>query len=62
MKPKLGRPKIPKAEARSIFVITRVNAAEAKQINAAIKASKLPKTAWARNALLSAASNGSVGT
>lgn len=50
-----GRPKLPKAEKRSIMLSTRVNAAENKQIENAIKTSGKDKTVWMREALVSAA-------
>ena len=58
MKTKMGRPKLPKTQARSIFMTTRVNISEEQAIKAAIKASKMDKTEWLRNALLSAANGG----
>ena len=61
MKPKMGRPKLPKNEARNILMTTRVNANEERAIKAAVKASRLEKTAWLRNALLAAAKIGGVG-
>ena len=55
MKTKMGRPKLPKGEAREIVLATRVNPTEHKAIKGAIKASKQPQTEWLRNALLAAA-------
>jgi hypothetical protein len=49
---KVGRPKLPKSEARSIMLSTRVNAVEHKVIEDAIKAADEDKTVWLRNALL----------
>jgi hypothetical protein len=55
IKKKLGRPKLPKSEARSIMLSTRVNADENKAIKKAIAVSGEDKTAWLRGALLNAA-------
>lgn len=54
----MGRPKLPKGEARSILIVTRVSPDENKTILAAVKASNEEKTAWIRNTLLSAATEG----
>lgn len=54
-KKKLGRPKLPKSEARSIMLSTRVNADENKLIQAAIKQSGVDKTVWLRDSLIAAA-------
>ena len=56
---KIGRPKLPRSEARSIMLSTRVNAVEHKIIREAIKAADEDKTVWLRNALLKMA-NGCV--
>jgi hypothetical protein len=53
---KIGRPKLPKTEARSIMLSTRVNANENKVIQGAIRAAGEDKTVWLRNALLQVAS------
>ena len=52
---KVGRPKLPKKEARNIMLSTRVNAIEHKAIEDAIKAAAEDKTVWLRNALLQVA-------
>ena len=52
---KIGRPKLPKNETRSIMLSTRVNIEENKAIKTAINASKKAKTEWLRSALLTAA-------
>jgi hypothetical protein len=52
---KIGRPKLPKYEARSVMLSTRVNIEENRAIEAAVKAAKKAKTEWLRNALLAAA-------
>jgi hypothetical protein len=53
---KIGRPKLPKDEARSIMLSTRVNAIEHRAIQEAIKTSDEDKTVWIRNAILRMAS------
>lgn len=55
MKPKLGRPKLPKDQARGILVGARFSASEARQVVDAAKRSKLSKSEWVRKVLLSAA-------
>jgi hypothetical protein len=52
-KKKIGRPKLPKGEARSVFSL-RFSQAERKKIETAAKKSGEPLTQWARNALLAA--------
>lgn len=54
MKAKMGRPKLPKGEAKGVMYAVRVSIDDAKQINAAINQSELKKPDWIRNALLSA--------
>jgi hypothetical protein len=54
MSKKMGRPKLPKSEARSIMLSTRVNADEYRSINAAIFKSGKDKTIWIRESLLNA--------
>jgi predicted HicB family RNase H-like nuclease len=53
-KKKIGRPKLPKNEARAVFSV-RVSALEKREIEAAAKKAKKPLTQWARETLLSAA-------
>ena len=55
MKPKMGRPTVPKAKKRGIFMIARVSPEESKVIEAAIRCSPDDKSGWIRKALLSAA-------
>ena len=55
MKPKMGRPKLPKAEFRGILMQARVSPDEGKTINGAIRLSGHGKSDWIRKALLSAA-------
>jgi hypothetical protein len=54
-KKKLGRPKLPKSEARSIMLSTRVNTVENKAIERATSKSGEDKTIWLRNAIIKAA-------
>lgn len=51
----MGRPKLPKKEARGMFVSTRVSPPEYKEITEAVRKSGLPKTQWVRESLLLAA-------
>jgi hypothetical protein len=55
MKAKMGRPKVPKAKKRGIFIVTRVSPEESQAINGAIRRSGQNQSEWARKALLSAA-------
>lgn len=55
MKTKMGRPKLPKGEAKGVLFAVRLAAAEAVKVQQAIEASGLTKPDWARNALLFAA-------
>ena len=54
---KMGRPKLPRAEARKIMLSTRVNEIEHEAIQKAIEAADEDKTVWLRNALLVMAAN-----
>jgi len=54
-KPKMGRPEVPDAERRELFVSTRVNQPEYEEIHRAIKTSGEAKTEWIRKKLLAAA-------
>ncbi len=58
----MGRPKLPKGEARNVLLAVRLSGDENQAIQGAIKSSKEEKTAWLRNALLRAAGCGKVGT
>lgn len=53
-KKKLGRPKLPKGEAKKIFSL-RLSKPERDKIKDAAKRAKEPLTKWARKALLKAA-------
>jgi len=57
MKPKMGRPKLPKGTANTVLFAVRIAATEAKKIEAAIKKSGKTKPEWARAALSNAAEN-----
>ena len=57
IKKKLGRPKLPKSEARTIMLSTRVNADENKAVQNAISKSGKKKTVWMREAMLAAATS-----
>ena len=57
MKPKLGRPKIPKAKLRGILIQARLSPEEYKTIEAAITQDSESKSEseWVRKALLTTA-------
>ncbi len=55
MKPKMGRPKVPKAKLRGILIQARVSPEEDRKIQAAIKKAAEGKSEWIRKALLSCA-------
>jgi hypothetical protein len=57
MKPKMGRPKLPKGQAKGVLFAVRIASQEAEKIDEAIKKSGLSKPVWARNALVNAAQN-----
>jgi hypothetical protein len=52
MKPKMGRPTVPKAKYRGILMQARVSPEESQVINKAIKRSKQVKSEWIRKSLL----------
>jgi hypothetical protein len=54
-KKKLGRPKLPKSEARTIMLSTRVNADENRAIAKAVLKSGKDKTVWLRDVILKSA-------
>lgn len=56
MKRKMGRPKVPKAQAKAMLFAARFAPDEAKTISKAISDSGQSKTEWIRASLLSAAS------
>ena len=55
MKPKMGRPKLPKGQAKGTLFAVRVANDEARTILGAVKRSGVPKPQCLRNALISAA-------
>jgi hypothetical protein len=55
MKNKMGRPALPKGEAKGEVFSVRVAANEAAKIGLAIRKSGLKKPEWARQALIQAA-------
>jgi hypothetical protein len=55
MKPKMGRPKLPKGTANTVLFAVKIAANEAEKIRAAIKKSGRSKPEWARQALIHAA-------
>ena len=57
MSKKMGRPKVPKAKKRGVFIVTRVSPEESQAINGAIRRAGQSQSEWARKALLSAAGN-----
>jgi hypothetical protein len=57
MKPKMGRPKLAKGEAKDVLIGARFSPEESKQVHDAVKEAGQNKSDWVRNALLSAAKN-----
>jgi hypothetical protein len=55
MKKKMGRPKLPKGEAKAFQIGVRFNNEEAEKIKSAIAKTNLSNADWARNALIDAA-------
>ena len=55
MKNKMGRPPLPKGEAKGVLIGARFAPDEAKQVEQAVKRAKAVKSDWIRSALLSAA-------
>jgi len=55
MKPKMGRPTLPKGQSKDFQIGVRFNKSEAVAIKKAISKSGLNNADWARNTLLSAA-------
>ena len=55
MKPKMGRPKLPKGTANNILFAVKIAPQEAEKIDAAVERSGLTKPEWARTVLLAAA-------
>jgi hypothetical protein len=57
MSKQMGRPKIPKAKKRGIFIVTRISPEESQLISGAIRRAGQSQSEWARKALLSAAAS-----
>jgi hypothetical protein len=53
-KPKIGRPKLPKGEAKGRIVPIRLNAQDAKRIESAARASQKTISEWIRGAITTA--------
>jgi hypothetical protein len=53
-KPKIGRPKLPKGEAKGRIVPVRFNAYDIEQIELAARASQKTVSEWIRGAITSA--------
>ena len=58
MKPKMGRPTLPKGEAKGILIGARFSPDESKQVHDAVERSGKTKSEWVRNSLLATASQG----
>jgi hypothetical protein len=54
IKAKIGRPKLPKGEAKGRIMPVRFNARDLKQIEAAAKASQKTVSEWVRGAITAA--------
>lgn len=54
MNKKMGRPTLPKGEAKGVLIGARFSPDEAKKVVAAVKSAKLNKSEWVRKILLSA--------
>jgi hypothetical protein len=54
MKPKLGRPTLPKTKARRVWIAARFTPAEARAVYNAIMRENEKKSKWIRDKLLSA--------
>lgn len=52
MKIKLGRPKLPKGQAKPVLIAARFTASESEQVHDAIRASGKSKSEWVRGRLL----------
>ena len=55
MKTKMGRPKLPKGEAKGVLIGARFSPDESRRVHDAVKRSKLVKSDWVRKHLLQAA-------
>ena len=56
MSTKMGRPRLPKGQAKDVLIGARFSPPEARTVTAAVRRSKRVKSDWVRGALLSAAS------
>jgi hypothetical protein len=59
--PKVGRPKLPKDQARSVFPL-RLSGLEQREVRSAANHAKEKPVPWARNQLLKAARSGTFKT
>ena len=57
---KMGRPKLPKGQAKTVTMAIRFSEAEATEILKAVSKTGLHHAEWSRNHLLSAARSGNV--
>ena len=57
MKTKIGRPSLPKGEAKDFQIGVRFNQNEAVKVKSAISKSRMTNSDWARNVLLNATEN-----
>jgi hypothetical protein len=55
MKPKMGRPKLPKGEVKDVLIGAKFSPDESKQVHDAVKRSGVGKSKWIRKILLTAA-------
>jgi len=55
MKPKMGRPKLPKGEVKNILLGAKFAPHESKEIHDAVDREDVGKSEWIRNKLLAAA-------
>ena len=55
MKPKMGRPKLPKGEVKDVLIGAKFAPDEADKVHAAVKRAKIGKSEWIRSKLLSGA-------
>ena len=55
MKTKMGRPKLPKGEAKNVLVAAKVSKADYEKILAAMKRAGMTESEWVRQAVLAAA-------
>ena len=58
MKPKMGRPVLPKGTANTVLFAFKIAPKDAEAIRVAVKKSGLTKPEWAREKLLAAAKRG----